>query len=76
MSRQRELFKVVDALGAAGRSRADWTAGNSSAIKTLVMAITTSSSIRVKPASARLSLFDFIVLLPSLQRIKSRKPHQ
>src|SRR5262245_45623584 len=30
-------------------SRADWTAGRSSAIRTAMIAITTSSSIRVKP---------------------------
>jgi hypothetical protein len=30
-------------------SRADWTAGKSSAIKTAMMAITTNSSIRVNP---------------------------
>src|SRR6185437_12455974 len=30
-------------------SRADWTAGSSKAIKTAMMAMTTSSSIRVKP---------------------------
>jgi hypothetical protein len=30
-------------------SRADWTAGNKSEIKTAMIAITTSSSIKVKP---------------------------
>src|SRR6516165_8421915 len=34
-------------------SRADWTAGNSSAIKTAMIAMTTSNSMSVKPARAR-----------------------
>src|SRR5271157_3406191 len=34
-------------------SRADWTAGRSSAIRTAMIAITTSSSIKVKPRVGR-----------------------
>jgi hypothetical protein len=33
-------------------SRADWTAGNNKAIKTAMIAITTKSSISVKPCLA------------------------
>ena len=49
--RQREpkLLHVVHALDPRAASRADWTAGRSKAIKTAMIAITTSSSIRVKP---------------------------
>ena len=34
-------------------ARADWTAGSKSAIKTAMIAMTTSSSIRVKPGARR-----------------------
>ena len=50
---QAELFQVVGALGTPGRLRADCTAGNNSAIKTAMMAMTTSSSISVKPLTRR-----------------------
>ncbi len=44
-----ELLQIVGTLGAAGRLRAAWTAGRSRAIKTAMIAMTTSNSIRVKP---------------------------
>jgi hypothetical protein len=53
--RQGDLLQVIGALGTAGRISipvgtddfADWTAGSKSAIKTAMMAMTTSSSISV-----------------------------
>ncbi len=47
--RQADLLEVVDALRRRAASRAAWTAGRSSAINTAMMAMTTRSSIRVKP---------------------------
>ena len=49
MERQSDLFHVVDALGASGASRAAWTAGRSSSIRTAMIAMTTNNSISVKP---------------------------
>ena len=46
MHAQTQLFQVIDALGRTA-SRADCTAGKSSAIKTAMIAITTKSSINV-----------------------------
>ena len=51
--RQPDLLEIVDALRAARRLRADCTAGKSSAIRTEMMAMTTKSSIRVKPGRER-----------------------
>ena len=50
---QGELLEVVGALGAAGGPRAACTAGSSSAISTAMMAMTTRSSISVKPGLGR-----------------------
>ena len=47
--RQAELLEVVDALRPPGRLAPACTAGNSSAISTEMIAMTTRSSIRVKP---------------------------
>lgn len=44
---QSDLLEIVLTLSAA--SRACWTAGNKSEIKIAMIAITTSSSINVKP---------------------------
>ena len=49
MRRQRDLLQVVDALHAAGASRAAWTAGSKSAIGTLMIEMATRTSISVKP---------------------------
>src|SRR5262245_8758161 len=45
-------------------SRADWTGGRSKAIRTAMIAITTSSSIRVKPFEARSRNDAFVMVLP------------
>src|SRR5262245_1579999 len=45
-------FKLLVHWARRAASRADWTAGKSRAIRTAMMAITTSSSIRVKPRRA------------------------
>ena len=50
---QADLLEVVDALAAASGLRAAWTAGRSRAIRTAMIAITTSSSISVKPRRVR-----------------------
>jgi hypothetical protein len=49
VKRQADLFQIVLALAAAGGFRACCTAGSNSAIKMAMIAITTKSSIRVKP---------------------------
>jgi hypothetical protein len=52
VQRDTELLEVVDALRAPrglAASRAAWTAGSNSAIRTAMMAMTTSNSMRVKP---------------------------
>ncbi len=46
---QPDLLEVVVALRPRAASRAAWTAGNKRAIRTAMMAMTTSSSINVKP---------------------------
>ena len=50
---QADLLQVVGALARRAASRAACTAGSSSAISTAMIAITTSNSIRVKPAGRR-----------------------
>jgi hypothetical protein len=50
---EADLLEVVRALGAASASRAACTAGNSKAIKTAMIAITTKSSMSVKPRRIR-----------------------
>ena len=50
LDRQAELLHVVDALARLAASRAAWTAGRSRAMRTAMIAITTKSSIKVKPA--------------------------
>ncbi len=52
MQRQADLFQIILALTAPRRFAACWTAGSSSATSTAMMAITTSSSIRVKRAAS------------------------
>ena len=47
-------------------SRADCTAGSSRAIRTAMIAITTRSSISVKPRSVTLALEDDMEAYPSL----------
>jgi hypothetical protein len=47
---QADLLEVVDALAAARGLAGLCTAGNSRAIRTAMMAMTTSNSISVKPA--------------------------
>ena len=47
VQRQPQLLEIVDALNAPSRFAPDWTAGNKSAIKTAMIAITTNSSINV-----------------------------
>ncbi len=49
MHRQADLLEIVDALCARAASRADCTAGSNTAIKTAMIATTTSNSINVKP---------------------------
>ena len=49
VAREADLLHVVGALDRRAASRAAWTAGSKSAIRTAMMAITTSSSISVKP---------------------------
>ena len=48
MQGQADLLQVVDTLPRRAASRADCTAGNKSEIKTAIIAITTSNSMRVK----------------------------
>jgi hypothetical protein len=49
VQRQADLLEVVDALGAAGRLARRLDGGQSRPIRTAMIAITTSSSISVKP---------------------------
>ena len=65
--RQADLLEVVDALGARAASRADCTAGKSSAIRTAMIAITTSNSISVKP------VFLFVVVWTEAMFASPRK---
>ena len=46
---QPDLLEVVQALRPPRRLAPDWTAGSKRAISTAMMAMTTKSSIRVKP---------------------------
>ena len=49
VKRQADLLEVVDALAPPGGLARAWTAGSSSAIRTAMIAMTTSNSISVKP---------------------------
>ena len=60
--RQADLFQVVLAGGAIGGLARHWTAGSSSAIRTAMMAMTTNSSISVKPGGVGL-LVSFVEIL-------------
>ena len=51
---QADLLQVVDTLARRAASRAAWTAGNSRAIRTAMIAITTSNSISVNAFRPRL----------------------
>src|SRR6185312_5735533 len=53
-------------------SRADWTAGRSRAINTAMIAITTSSSISVKPERVRLAGAEMIMRSTSSGRLEAR----
>ncbi len=68
MSGQRKLLQVVDALARRAASRADCTAGRSSEIKTAMMAMTTSSSISVKPLVIEDRLANFPTMHFSLMK--------
>ena len=54
MKTQAHLLDVIRALGGGAASRAACTAGNKRAIKTAMIAITTRSSMRVKPRDVRI----------------------
>ena len=59
--RQAHLLQVVDAL-ARRRPRADCTAGNNKAMRTAMIAMTTSSSISVKPRPFVRASWDTLLL--------------
>ena len=61
--RQRELLEVVDALNPPGRRAGRLDGRSNSAIKTAMIAMTTSNSIRVKPWGRRDRRFIGTILL-------------
>ena len=62
--RERQLLEVVDALGLRAASRTDCTAGSKSEMRTAMIAITTSSSMSVKPVLDLLRIEGVFIKIP------------